>query len=61
MESFVEVFGIVFAVALTLVFTTGVALWSDGLFAKKRAHHVRPAAPTPPGGRVAYRRLTWNE
>lgn len=61
MESFVEVFGIVFAVALTLIFTTGVALWLDGLFAKKGARSVQPAASTPPAGRVAYRRLTWNE
>jgi hypothetical protein len=60
MQSLVEVFGLVFAVALTLLFTTGVALWLDRLVAK-RAPSGRPAAPTRPAGRVVYRRLKWNE
>ena len=43
-----------FAVALTLVLTTVVALGLDGLSNRKRAQQARSA----PAGRVAYSRLS---
>ena len=48
MESFVEVFGIVFAVALTLLVTTGVALWLDKLVNRRRVHSRQPLPQNGP-------------
>jgi hypothetical protein len=61
MESLGGVLGIVFAVALTLVFTTGVAVWLDSLVNRRRARSGVPAASERPRGRVVYRRMRLNE
>lgn len=57
METFVMDSVLIFAVALTLVLFTVIAVGLDGLAGRKRAHQARSAS----AGRVVYRRLSWNE
>lgn len=54
MGSLVASLVLVFAVAVTLVLLTVIAVGLDGLADRKRAHQARSA----PAGRVAYSRLS---